>query len=299
MYNSNLLKKTNSSVSTKIIMHKIITLTSDLGYKDFFVGAIKGKIRAQQIEQEIIDISHGIGFYNVDEAGFIIAAAYNQFPKGTIHILSVNCEITPLVKPILVVFEGHYFLTADNGVLSFLLKNSAEFKIFQLPEDDFTESIDVFIKAAKLLTLGVNLEEIGTPTDTWVQLAGLNLAISTDKSTIRGNVIYEDHFGNAITNISRSLFEEIQDGRNFDICVKNKKIKKINKYFSDFNISEAISINDKVGDLLAIFNELNYLQISVFHSNPYGPGSPRTLIGLEHRDSITIKFYDKPTEILI
>lgn len=280
-------------------MRRIITLTTDLGYQDYFVGAIKGKIRSKGIENEIIDISHGVRFYNIEEAGFVIAAAYKHFPKGTIHIVAVSCEITEITKPILVLYEGHYFIAADNGTLSFLFKDPNKIQAVFLDCEGFVDSMDVFITAAQQVNEGKGLESLGVLTDSIAEVSGVNLTISADRRIIRGNVIYEDHFGNAVTNISKTVFEEIQKDRNFEIKVKNRSIKKINKYFSDFNTSESVSINDKVGDLLAIFNDLDLLQISIFHSNPEGPGSPKSLIGLELRDSITIEFMDKPDEIIL
>lgn len=280
-------------------MRRIITLTTDLGYQDYFVGAIKGKIRSKGIENEIIDISHGVRFYNIEEAGFVIAAAYKHFPKGTIHIVAVSCEITEITKPILVLYDGHYFIAADNGTLSFLFKDPNKVQAVFLDCEGFIDSMDVFITAAQQMIEGKSLESLGMLTDAIAEVSGVNLTISADRRIIRGNVIYEDHFGNAVTNISKTVFEEIQKDRNFEIKVKNRSIKKINKYFSDFNTSESVSINDKVGDLLAIFNDLDLLQISIFHSNPEGPGSPKSLIGLELRDSITIEFIDKPDEIIL
>lgn len=280
-------------------MRRIITLTTDLGYQDYFVGAIKGKIRSKGIDNEILDISHGVRFYNIEEAGFVVSAAYRHFPKGTIHILAVSCEITEFTKPILVSYNGHYFISADNGALSFLLKEADAVEAVYLNYDSFDQSIDVFIEAAYQLNQDKELWELGELTTAITKVSGVNLTISSDKRFIRGNVFYEDHFGNAITNISKTVFESIRDGRDFQIKVKNREIKKINKYFSDFNVLDSTLVNDKVGDLLAIFNDLDYLQISIFHSNPCGPGSPKSLIGLELRDSITVEFFDRPDEIIL
>lgn len=275
-------------------MQRIITLTTDFGYQDYYVGALKGKMRSVGIASEIIDISHAISFYNIDHAGFVIAAAYKHFPKGTIHVVGVSCEITETVKPILMQYDGHYFLAADNGVLSFLNSDNAMDKeVYLLKHDGFEESLDVFVHAVKELEANSKPEELGECHPDYYWVKELNPSISSDQRILRGNVIYEDHFGNAITNIERSVFEKVGRGRSYVIKVKNRSIRRINRYYADFKLSDTISINDKVGDLLAIFNDLNYLQISIFHSNPRGPGSPRDLIGLELRDSITIEFIDE------
>ncbi len=280
-------------------MRRIITLTTDFGYQDYYVGALKGKIRSRGIQNEIIDISHNINAYDIDHAGFVISAAYKHFPKGSIHIVAVKCEITEFVKPVVVSYDGHFFIAADNGVLSFLNKDAAARNIVLASCGDFKESLDVFIEATHKLVHGASLYEIGVSTEELFHVGDLNLSISADNSIIRGNVIYEDHFGNAITNISKSLFEKVRAGRDFKIKVKNKEIKKINKYFSDFNLPDVNALSDKSGDLLAIFNDLNLLQISVFYSSPLGAGSPKTLIGLGFRDSITIEFFDQIQDIIL
>lgn len=99
----------------------IITLTTDYGLKDYFVGALKGKILTEFPEAQIVDISHGIDPFNIAETSYIIGAAYSSFPKGTVHLIGVDVEInkeTP--QHIAMEWNDHYFICADNGILSIL-----------------------------------------------------------------------------------------------------------------------------------------------------------------------------------
>jgi len=120
----------------------------------------------------------------------------------------------------------------------------------------------------------------------------LKALASKDLGGIRGNIIYEDHFGNAVSNITRSMFEEMCGERKFTINVKNRLIKRINKYFSDFKITDPSGLKSREGELLAIFNELGYLQFSLYRANPLTTGSPRTMLGLDYRDVVTVEFFD-------
>ena len=98
----------------------IITLTTDYGLKDHFVGALKGKILSEYPEAQIIDISHDIDPFNIVEASYIIGAAYSSFPKGTIHLIGVDMELNKENLHIVMQWNDSYFIAADNGILSML-----------------------------------------------------------------------------------------------------------------------------------------------------------------------------------
>src|SRR5690606_24347583 len=98
----------------------IITLTTDYGLKDHFVGALKGKILTELAEVTIVDISHNIDAFNTAEASYIINAAYSSFPKGTVHLIGVDAEQTRENQHIAIQWNGHFFICADNGILGML-----------------------------------------------------------------------------------------------------------------------------------------------------------------------------------
>src|SRR5699024_3546197 len=98
----------------------IITLTTDFGEKDHYVGAIKGSLYSQIDNVRIVDISHLISPFHLHEAAYIIQNAYKSFPDGTIHIIGVDSELNPENRHLAVKMDGQYFICADNGILSFL-----------------------------------------------------------------------------------------------------------------------------------------------------------------------------------
>ncbi len=98
----------------------IITLTTDFGEKDYFVGAVKGAIYSELKDVRIVDISHSVSPVHISEAAYIIKNAYNSFPKGSIHIIGIDSEFTPENKHLAVLLDDHYFICANNGILSLL-----------------------------------------------------------------------------------------------------------------------------------------------------------------------------------
>ena len=107
----------------------IITLTTDFGLKDHFVGALKGKIYSEYSEAKIVDISHSIDPFNVSEAAYIIGAAYWSFPKGTVHIIGVDIELNHENKHVAIEWNNQFFIAADNGILSILTQKVKPEKI--------------------------------------------------------------------------------------------------------------------------------------------------------------------------
>ena len=98
----------------------IVTLTTDFGHKDYSVSVIKGALLQQLPDLTIIDISHEISPYNASETAYILKNAFRAFPQGSIHIIGVESEWTPENVHLAMEFEGHYFICADNGILSLI-----------------------------------------------------------------------------------------------------------------------------------------------------------------------------------
>jgi hypothetical protein len=271
----------------------IITLTSDFGYKDHYVGALKGKILSQFLEAKIVDISHQIDYFNVFDAGYIIEAAYKSFPKNTVHIICVNSERTTAVEHIVMQWEDQYFITADNGILNTLtLKKKAQKIAVINIHDRLTETSDmnVFATVACHLAKGGNISVIGKEIETLKAFHTTPLIISENLEEIKGNIIYIDYFGNCITNISKKIFDEVAKNRNFEIKFKNKTINRINTNYADFKITATKTLKDYEGEYLALFNEAGYLEIAIYNGNPETVGSATSLLGLKFRDIVSIKF---------
>jgi len=272
----------------------IITLTTDFGLKDHFVGALKGKILSEYREATIIDISHHVDLFNVPEASYIIGAAYSSFPQGTIHLIGVDAELTNESRHIAMEWNGHYFICADNGILSILTQKIKPQKVVQINihdrlPDGSTE-MDVFVTVACHLAKGGLLNVIGRETDEVREISDLQPAVASDNGSIKGYVVYIDHFGNCVTNISKKLVKDTAKGRDFDITFSTKNIRAVKQGYSDWTVNERFSLKDYEGEKLALFNEAGFLEIAIFRSNPLTVGTANTLLGLKYRDVVNVVF---------
>ena len=272
----------------------IITLTTDYGLKDHFVGAVKGKILSEYSEASIIDISHDIDPFNAMEASYIVGASYANFPKSTVHIIGVDIERNKENQHIVMQWNDHYFIAADNGILSMLSQKIVPQKIVAITIHDRLPSeatdLDVFVKVACHLAKGGLMNVIGKEINSLKYVTNLHATLSDDGNSLKGNVIYVDHFGNVVTNISKKYFIEVAKGRPYEIVLKTKNIKTILPNYSAIASSDKYPIKSYEGEKLAIFNEAGYLEIAIFRSNPSKVGSANSLLGLNYRDIINVIF---------
>ena len=273
----------------------IVTLTTDFGNKDHSVSVIKAALIYQISDLTIIDISHQISPYNPSETAYILKNAFRAFPKGSIHIVGVESEWTPENIHIAIEFEGHFFIGADNGILSMILENLKPTKIVEI---NIHKSIvtsfpvlDVFVSVAAHIARNGALEVIGKPIVKIKELTNINPVVNREGNQILGSVIYIDNYGNLVTNIKKPYFNEIRKTRNFIIFARTVKFKNIYKGYSeaiDFSLPK--NKRDEDGKKLALFNSANHLELAVYKSNPQTVGGASSLFGLDYRDPVTIKF---------
>ena len=273
----------------------IITLTTDFGEKDHFAGAVKGAIYSELEAIKIVDISHSISPFHISEAAYIIQNAYKSFPSGSIHIIGIDSELNPENKHIAVYLDEHYFICANNGIISMLTSEINPEKIVEINVHDNIESnfpvLDVFVKVACHIARGGTLEVIGKPISKIKELIGIKPVVNPEENQIIGNVIYIDNYGNVICNINKSLFEKIGKGRNFTIQARSIKFSTIYNRYSDFiNFENPKSKRVEDGKKLALWNSSGYLELAIYKSNPNTVGSASSLFGLNFRDTISINF---------
>lgn len=273
----------------------IITLTTDFGEKDHFAGAVKGAIYTELDTVRIVDISHSISPFHLTEAAYIIQNAYRSFPQGTIHIIGIDSELNPENKHIAVLLDGHYFICANNGIISMLTNEINPEKIVEINiHDRITTNfpvLDVFVKVACHIARGGTLEVIGKSITEIKELTGINPVVNGETNQIIGNVIYIDNYGNVICNISKTLFDDIGKGRNFKITARTAVFSTIHNRYSDaINFEIAKEKREEDGKKLALWNSSGYLELSIYKSNPSTVGSASSLFGLKYRDTITVNF---------
>lgn len=207
----------------------IITLLTDYGLKDHFVGALKGKIVSQLPDATIIDISHSVDPFDVAQASYLLEAAYASFPKGTVHLIGVDAEMNKENQHIAMQWNGHYFIAADNGILSILTQKITPEKIYAINIHDRLHldatDLDVFVTVATHLAKGGLLNVIGKELSVLKDVTQLQASVD-ENSVIKGCIIYIDHFGNVVTNISKKLFLEIGQGRPYEIFFNAKTVIK-------------------------------------------------------------------------
>ncbi|MDC6405743.1 MULTISPECIES: SAM hydrolase/SAM-dependent halogenase family protein [Maribacter] len=273
----------------------IITLTTDFGLKDHFVGVLKGSIYSELPDAKIVDISHDVAPFNIQECAYILKNSYNSFPKGSIHIVGVDSEATQENQHIVVLINGHYFVSANTGVIGLITSEIKPDKIVEINIPDSLHGsfpvLSVFVQVACHIARGGTLEVVGKPFNDLKDLREFMPRIVDDGKKIIGSVIYIDNYGNVVTNIQKHLFEAYRKGRDFELLVRNHKIKKIHKAYNDiidFSIEKSKRKGD--GDLLALFNSSDYIELAIYKSNLKTVGGASTLLGLDYRDTIMIDF---------
>lgn len=273
----------------------IITLTTDYGNKDYSVSELKAKIYNEITDVRIVDISHNISPFNLTEAAYIIKSAYRHFPKGSIHIIGIESDLTPENAHIAMKFDDNYFIGADNGIFSMIIgdfkaDSMVEINIHKNYNNTITAN-DVFVKIATHISRDGKLEVIGKKIDLIKEIKDIKPVVSNDNNQIIGSVIYIDNYGNVVTNITQNIFDKIAKSRPFTIYARNVKFDKIfNNYSDAIDYSIPKDKREEDGKKIALFNNLGYLELSIYKSNPSTVGSASTLFGLGYRDQISIHF---------
>ena len=272
----------------------VITFTSDYGLVDHRVPSVKGKILSLNENVNIIDISHEIQAYNLLQTAYIVRNSYSFFPKGTVHIISVDSFYTKERKCILYDADGHYFIAADNGVLSLIfydIKPEAVYEItFNNRFDDevnFT-STDIFAPVAIHLKNGGLPEVIGRKYKTPKQLSFPRPVFSENEKMIIGEIMYIDNFGNVVSNISKKFFEKNAVGfDSFIVKFRNLVLSKIYGQYTEF-VNDWTNEHEFHGKSAAIFNDAGLLELTIYKGN--SQNGAKTLFGLKVGEKIYIEF---------
>jgi S-adenosylmethionine hydrolase len=274
----------------------LITLTTDFGTKDHFVGAVKGAIYSELPEAKIVDITHHISPFNITETAYILKNSYKSFPPKTIHIIGVDSELSEDNKHIALELDGHFFICPDNGLISMIASEINPTKIVEINIHDRIESsfpvLDVFVQVACFIARGGNLGVIGKEIQSYKKMIEIQPKVNQTQTQIIGGFIYIDNYGNVISNISKKMFTEIGKGRDFKINAARYSFNKINHKYNEIVSKTAKDIRQFDGNKLAIFNSAGYLEIAIYKSNLQTVGGASTLLGLGYRDSITIEFFN-------
>ena len=234
----------------------VITLTTEWKPDDFYYGIMKGKLCSLCPEAVIIDNATSIPVFNISHASFIIRNTFGNYPKGTIHIICVHSEGSKDRDHLIVKAFGHYFIGTDNGIFNLILNSEPE-EIVRITDSGAGDEIDLFATAAAHIFAGKMPADLGNPVKEFSERVPLRATI--DKDVITGSIIFIDSYGNAISNITREVFYRVFDKRGYRILIQSNKnyTEHISKRYSD----------EPVGELLARFNSLDLLEISINGAN--------------------------------
>jgi len=273
----------------------VITLTTDFGNKDHFVGSVKGSLYNEISNVNIIDISNDISPFNIIEGAYIIENAYKSFPEGSIHIIGVDSEKTPEKKHLVIKLDGHFFICADNGIMSLVSNRIKPEKIIDINIHNSSSSsftvLDVFVKVAAHIYRGGSIDLVGKEIYQLKELYDINPILNEKNNEITGNVIYIDNYENVVTNISRLVFEEFGKSRAYVINARNYKFNSIvNSYSESIKFNVKKELRKEEGKKIALFNKANFLELAIYKSNPLITGGASSLFGLKYRDIVSIKF---------
>lgn len=252
----------------------IITLTSDWSDSDYYTAAVKGRILQEVPDAVIVDITHKIPPFDSTRAAYILRNAYRNFPKGSVHIIGLNTEETLENPHLVVLYDGHYFIGADDGIFSLIFEKKPEMVVLlEIPQegDLFSFSArDRFAKAAIMLIQGTPIEKLGEVHEVLIQK--IPFEPTSNKQGIRGMVIHIDPYENLISNISKKLFNEVIGSRPFQLNIKGYTCKLLSEGYSDV----------REGELLCLFGSNKLLQIALNRANA------ASLLGVNLKDSVHV-----------
>jgi S-adenosylmethionine hydrolase len=248
----------------------IVTLTTDFGLRDHYVGAMKGVILGICPQAQIVDISHEVRPFRIAEGAYSIAQAYSCFAAKTVHVVVVDPGVGTARRPILVEAAGQFFVAPDNGVLAMVsaaephrarvLSNP---RYFRQPVSGTFHGRDIFAPVAAHLAAGVAAARFGKRIDDLAQAGFLDPRQTSERSWV-GEILHIDRFGNLITNFRASEFPNLET-RNVRLMIGGERVSAVEHNYA----------GRAPGELFLIVGSAGYVEVSI------GQGSAADAIGCE------------------
>jgi S-adenosyl-L-methionine hydrolase (adenosine-forming) len=268
-------------VREKLAHRPIITLTTDFGLNDHFIGTIKGVMHSIVPNVDIVDICHSVQAFDVLDGALTIAQAYSYFPAGTVHMVVVDPGVGTARRPIVVTSERHHFVAPDNGVLSLVYDREERLHIrhvtadhyFLQPVSNTFHGRDIFAPVTAWLAKGVDPEKFGDEISDFVRFNAPKPK-SVDGNTLRGVVLKVDRFGNLVTNIAPqdapALF--VSEPARFKILIGKHEITQVHANYSE----------GAPGEVFGILGSMGYLEIAADR------GSAAKIVGAGKGSEVTV-----------
>jgi S-adenosylmethionine hydrolase len=263
----------------------VITLLTDFGLQDEYVGVMKGVILSINPRVNLVDITHNITRHDISQAAVAVNAYFRYFPKGSVHVVVVDPGVGGKRRVLCLQQEGHFFVVPDNGVLTMVIQQAMVEKIcaitnhkyFLKPVSNTFHGRDIFAPAAAHLSKGVDMLCLGQeiPSSDITRL-DVSPPFVSGTDELVGAVISIDHFGNLVTNINQATFERLKGAaRSKEVVIRlgKSKIQGVSKSYDSVNI----------GSPVAIFGSRNLLEISL------NQGDARTYFRAKIGQAVRIK----------
>ncbi len=256
----------------------LITLTTDWGLKDSFVGALKGAILTDCSSATIVDITHGVPLHDITEAAYIFKHASKHFPPGTVHLISIENHQVGLAPILIILLNKQYYIGPDSGIFSMIFsKPPADMVRIKAPLSlRQTNTSHILARTAAYLANGGDMYQVGEKTETFTVKYIPNAVL--EGNLVRTTVIYIDHFGNVVLNLDAGNFQAIGKSRSFTILLKREQIEQAALY------SHYSEVED--GEILCLLNAGGMLEIAINN------GNASRMLGIKTGDTIRLEFHD-------
>ena len=236
----------------------VISLLTDFGTADYFVGAVKGAILSINAKAVIADITHEIAPHDIAGGAFTLLAAYKTFPPGTIHVGVVDPGVGSTRRPIIVSANAQFFVGPDNGLFTYIYDREPAHKVFHVTAEKYFHrdhsstfhGRDIFAPVAAALSNGVKPREFGPKITDAVRLPVSLEPEVLKNGDVRGRIIHIDRFGNCVTNITRDL---VKSSNRVKLTINRTTIREFRTFYGE----------DSGTSPFAIWGSAGFLEISV------------------------------------
>ena len=260
----------------------IVTLLTDFGTADYFVGALKGAVLASNPSAQVVDITHEVPPYDVESGAFTLRGAFETFPEGTMHVGVVDPGVGSARRGIAVEGRGHTFVGPDNGLFGHVYERVRPFRVFQLTNRNFFRrevsptfhGRDIFAPVAGALSRGVSAQDLGPEVFDFVRLPSAAPERAAD-GTLVGAVIHVDHFGNLVTNITPAEFDDDAIERGARLRLAGREVRRFRRFFAE----DA----EGVGEPFAVWGSAGLLEVAIFRD------SAARVLGVKRGDQVVIE----------
>lgn len=236
----------------------IITLLSDFGTTDHYVGVMKGVLLGMEERIRVVDLTHAVPPGRVEIGAFLLLAAYRHFPPGTVHVAVVDPGVGSSRRAVVVEAAGQFFVGPDNGLFSYVLEREPEARVREVaagrfalrPSSTTFHGRDLFAPVGGSLARGVRGEDIGPVIHDPVRLPALRPSRS-EEGVLLGRILHVDHFGNCVTSIAREDLGAAKTA--IRLRVGSREIADVRSHYAG-----AAS-----GQLFLVWGSTGFLEISV------------------------------------